>query len=147
MSIATSRFGKGTLGLEPFRMLLNDRRFVDRPMILETPKGEDMAEDVENLRVCARAVRWLLIRDPPAGEQRNPLLQHEDDQHENQIRRQRQQEGGGEIFDAAADAIHRRRRHLGHPANQEQHNGDRGQKQGPEAAMRADPPRSASWRC
>ena len=43
--------GKGTLGLEPFRMLLNDPRFADCPMILETPKGEDMAEDVENLRV------------------------------------------------------------------------------------------------
>jgi len=45
------QIGKGALGLEPFRMLLNDQRFVDRPMILETPKGEDMAEDVENLRV------------------------------------------------------------------------------------------------
>ncbi len=43
--------GKGFLGLEPFRLLLNDPRFADRPMILETPKGPDMAEDVENLRV------------------------------------------------------------------------------------------------
>jgi deoxyribonuclease-4 len=32
--------GKGCLGLEPFRMLLNDPRFADRPMLLETPKLE-----------------------------------------------------------------------------------------------------------
>jgi deoxyribonuclease-4 len=43
--------GKGMLGLEAFRLLLNDCRLADRPMILETPKGEDMAEDVENLAV------------------------------------------------------------------------------------------------
>lgn len=43
--------GKGFIGLEAFRFLLNDPRFADRPMILETPKGPDMAEDVENLRV------------------------------------------------------------------------------------------------
>ncbi len=43
--------GKGFIGLEAFRLLLNDPRFADRPMILETPKGPDLAEDVENLRV------------------------------------------------------------------------------------------------
>jgi len=43
--------GQGFLGLEAFRLLVNDPRFADRPMILETPKGPDMAEDVENLRV------------------------------------------------------------------------------------------------
>jgi len=41
--------GKGYLGLEPFRMLLNDPRFRGLPMLLETPKGKDMAEDIENL--------------------------------------------------------------------------------------------------
>jgi deoxyribonuclease-4 len=41
--------GKGALGLEPFRMLLNDRRLTDVPMILETPKGKDNAEDLDNL--------------------------------------------------------------------------------------------------
>ena len=30
--------GKGCLGLEPFRLLLNDRRFARLPMLLETPK-------------------------------------------------------------------------------------------------------------
>jgi deoxyribonuclease-4 len=32
--------GKGCLGLEPFRRLLNDARFNDLPMLLETPKQE-----------------------------------------------------------------------------------------------------------
>jgi deoxyribonuclease-4 len=30
--------GKGCIGLEPFRRLLNDRRFAHLPMILETEK-------------------------------------------------------------------------------------------------------------
>jgi deoxyribonuclease-4 len=32
--------GKGCIGLEPFRRLLNDKRFADLPMILETEKTE-----------------------------------------------------------------------------------------------------------
>ena len=32
--------GQGCLGLEPFRRLVNDRRFRDVPMMLETPKEE-----------------------------------------------------------------------------------------------------------
>lgn len=34
--------GKGCLGLETFRRLLNDRRFRDRPMLLETPKVDEL---------------------------------------------------------------------------------------------------------
>lgn len=41
--------GKGAIGLEAFRCLMNDERFSDVPKVLETPKGEDMAEDVMNL--------------------------------------------------------------------------------------------------
>ena len=41
--------GKGFIGLDAFRRLLNDPRFSGLPMCLETPKGPDMAEDVENL--------------------------------------------------------------------------------------------------
>ncbi len=38
--------GHGQLGLEPFRYLLNDRRFQQVPMYLETPKGDtDAGED------------------------------------------------------------------------------------------------------
>lgn len=43
--------GKGKLGLNAFRMLLNDERFKDIPMILETPKEKDMKEDKINLKV------------------------------------------------------------------------------------------------
>lgn len=43
--------GKGHLGVEPFRMILNDKRFQGLPMVLETPKGPKMEEDKENLRV------------------------------------------------------------------------------------------------
>ncbi len=45
--------GKGEMGLEPFRHLMNDRRFRKVPMYLETPKGENDAGeklDVVNLR-------------------------------------------------------------------------------------------------
>ena len=41
--------GKGFLGLEAFRLLMNDPRFNDVPLILETPKSDDCHEDVENL--------------------------------------------------------------------------------------------------
>jgi deoxyribonuclease-4 len=49
--------GKGCLGLEPFRRIVNDRRFRRLPMLLETPKGEGKASgpiaadpmDVRNL--------------------------------------------------------------------------------------------------
>lgn len=43
--------GAGKLGLDAFRLLLNDPRFRDLPMVLETPKGPDLREDIENLRV------------------------------------------------------------------------------------------------
>ena len=43
--------GKGEMGLEPFRHLLNDARFQDVPMYLETPKEESggIEWDMENL--------------------------------------------------------------------------------------------------
>ncbi len=43
--------GRGEIGLAGFRRLLADPRFRHHPMTLETTKGEDLAEDVENLRV------------------------------------------------------------------------------------------------
>ena len=41
--------GRGAIGEEGFRLLLNDPRFARHPMTLETPKGDDLAEDRENL--------------------------------------------------------------------------------------------------
>lgn len=45
--------GRGRLGVEPFRLIVNDPRFLALPMILETPKGEEEGEDLDavNLRV------------------------------------------------------------------------------------------------
>jgi deoxyribonuclease-4 len=39
--------GRGEVGLEPFRLLLNDPRFQGLPMVIETEKGDDLAEDRE----------------------------------------------------------------------------------------------------
>ncbi len=41
--------GKGRIGLEAFRFLMNAPHFATLPKVLETPKGKEMAEDVENL--------------------------------------------------------------------------------------------------
>ena len=45
-----AHIGEGQMGLEGFRSLLNDPRFRHHPMTLETDKGLDLSEDVENLR-------------------------------------------------------------------------------------------------
>jgi len=44
-----AHIGQGAVGLEGFRHILNDPRFEQIPMLLETPKSKDMHEDVENL--------------------------------------------------------------------------------------------------
>ncbi len=49
-----THIGQGYVGFEAFRVLLNDARFRDIPMIIETPKGKDvndMTEDIRNLSV------------------------------------------------------------------------------------------------
>src|SRR6202035_2059007 len=38
--------GQGCLGLEPFRRIVNDRRFRRLPMLLETPKADGKATGV-----------------------------------------------------------------------------------------------------
>jgi len=43
--------GKGAIGLTGFAQLLNDRRLEGLPGLLETPKGDDLREDAENLAV------------------------------------------------------------------------------------------------
>jgi deoxyribonuclease-4 len=49
--------GKGELGLEPFRNILNDRRLNKVPKILETPKSEDLHEDIENLKILRSLIK------------------------------------------------------------------------------------------
>lgn len=48
--------GRGELGLEPFRMLLNDARFARIPKLLETPKTVEHESDRENLRLLRSLV-------------------------------------------------------------------------------------------
>ena len=43
--------GQGTLGLNPFRFILNDSRFCSVPKILETPKGDNDEMDAVNLGI------------------------------------------------------------------------------------------------
>ncbi|MEW5924426.1 MAG: deoxyribonuclease IV [Candidatus Zixiibacteriota bacterium] len=48
--------GEGELGLEPFRNIMNDRRLGRVPKILETPKSDDLHEDIENLKILRSLV-------------------------------------------------------------------------------------------
>jgi deoxyribonuclease-4 len=48
--------GKGKIGMEGFRMLMNDPRLFRLPKILETEKSEDMHEDIENMAVLRSLV-------------------------------------------------------------------------------------------
>jgi deoxyribonuclease-4 len=43
--------GKGALGLEPFRLILNDPRFASLPMVLETPKEEGDNHDMDGVNL------------------------------------------------------------------------------------------------
>lgn len=54
-----AHIGEGELGLQPFRYLLNDRRFRKTPMYLETPKGQRDGEelDIINLRTLRGLVK------------------------------------------------------------------------------------------
>jgi deoxyribonuclease IV len=49
--------GKGELGLDAFRLLMNDPRLANVPKILETPKDKEMTEDFENLAVLRSLIR------------------------------------------------------------------------------------------
>jgi deoxyribonuclease-4 len=51
--------GEGEMGLEPFRLLLNDPRFAQVPMYLETEKGTRDGEDMDEMNL--KTLRSLLI--------------------------------------------------------------------------------------
>ncbi len=44
-----AHIGEGKIGLEGFRHVVNDLRFKNHPACLETPKSDDLHEDVRNL--------------------------------------------------------------------------------------------------
>ncbi|MFQ5904052.1 MAG: deoxyribonuclease IV, partial [Candidatus Binatia bacterium] len=49
--------GKGHIGVEAFRLLMNDQRLWGLPMCLETSKGPDLKEDRENLTLLRNLIR------------------------------------------------------------------------------------------
>lgn len=49
--------GKGFIGLKGFTNFVNDKRLSKIPMIIETPKGEDLTEDIENLKILRGLVK------------------------------------------------------------------------------------------
>jgi deoxyribonuclease IV len=49
-----AHIGKGKIGLEAFRFIMNEPRFGKIPKVLETPKGKELKEDVVNLRTLRR---------------------------------------------------------------------------------------------
>ena len=48
--------GKGFIGKESFRLIINDRRFNNISRIIETPKGPDMREDKINLKFLRKLI-------------------------------------------------------------------------------------------
>jgi deoxyribonuclease-4 len=46
-----AHIGRGLMGIEPFRFLLNDRRFRRIPMYLETPKGTEKGKDLDTVNL------------------------------------------------------------------------------------------------
>ncbi len=52
-----AHIGKGMLGIEPFRYIMNDPRLAALPKVLETPKEEDMADDKINMALLRSLVK------------------------------------------------------------------------------------------
>ena len=52
--------GKGRIGLDAFRFIMQSPRFRKIPKVLETPKGKDLAEDVINLKTLRRLANQRL---------------------------------------------------------------------------------------
>jgi deoxyribonuclease-4 len=46
-----AHIGRGEIGLEAFRVLVNDRRFRNTPMYLETPKGVESGRDLDQINL------------------------------------------------------------------------------------------------
>jgi len=63
--------GRGHLGIEPFRLLVNDPRFAKAAMIMETPKeGFEDGDDMDHL---LEAGAWLRGRRCAVDEKRVPI--------------------------------------------------------------------------
>ncbi len=51
------QLGSGEIGLDCFQWIVQDERWATTPKVLETPKSEDMHEDIENLSKLAPYLR------------------------------------------------------------------------------------------
>lgn len=60
-----AHIGRGQLGLEPFRLLVNDRRFRNRPMVLETAKEEGDNDDMDAVNLAT--LRGLMVQPVREG--------------------------------------------------------------------------------
>ena len=49
--------GKGLIGLEGFRNIMNDKKLFNIPKVLETPKGKEHLEDVENIKILKSLIK------------------------------------------------------------------------------------------
>jgi deoxyribonuclease-4 len=52
-----AHIGQGKIGKEGFRHIVNDERFTMHPGCIETPKSDDLHEDVENLKRLRELVK------------------------------------------------------------------------------------------
>jgi deoxyribonuclease-4 len=57
-----AHIGRGCLGLEPFRLLVNDSRFARHPMVVETPKEHGDQDDMDAVNLAV--LRGLAGRPP-----------------------------------------------------------------------------------
>jgi deoxyribonuclease-4 len=57
-----AHIGRGLIGKEGFRLLLNDGRFRKVPMYLETPKGEEKGKNLDAINL--RTLRQLAAKKP-----------------------------------------------------------------------------------
>ncbi|KKP36007.1 MAG: putative endonuclease 4 [candidate division TM6 bacterium GW2011_GWF2_32_72] len=48
--------GKGKIGIEAFRLIMNDKNLINVPKILETPKDKDLKEDQINLKTLKKLI-------------------------------------------------------------------------------------------
>jgi deoxyribonuclease-4 len=54
--------GQGQIGLDAFRYIMNAPRFAKVPKVLETPKGKEMLEDVQNLRTLMELRKEVRVK-------------------------------------------------------------------------------------
>lgn len=74
--------GQGEIGLEAFRLLLNDPRFARLPKVIETPKTVETVSDRRNLRV----LRGLIESGAHERTHRTPRVRHPHRLREQQAR-------------------------------------------------------------